>query len=128
MKIGIIVHSHTGNTLSVAQKIKEKLLTAGHSVNLEQVTAVNEDSVAAGKIQLKTIPDVSTYDILIFGAPVNGFSLSQVMKEYLLQIPSWGSMRKPPKFLTGYFSTTINKFMIIGYFIYGCICPSPRNI
>ncbi len=31
MKIGIIVHSHTGNTLSVAQKIKERLVSGGHS-------------------------------------------------------------------------------------------------
>lgn len=88
MKVGIIVHSHTGNTLSVAQKLKEQLLAAGHSVTLEQVTAVNESPSAGGKIQLKTIPDPSSYDALIIGAPVQGFSLSPVMKVYLSQIPS----------------------------------------
>lgn len=37
MKIGIILHSQTGNTLSVANKLKEKLISLGHTVNLEQV-------------------------------------------------------------------------------------------
>ncbi len=88
MKIGIIVHSKTGNTLSVAQKIKQELLNAGHSVNLEQVTAVDEDAAAQGKVQLKNIPDVSSYDAVIFGAPVHAFSLSHAMKEYLSKTAS----------------------------------------
>jgi flavodoxin len=88
MKIGIIVHSHTGNTLSVAERLKEKLVSAGHWVKLERVTAINEDPSAAGKIQLKENPDTSGYDILIFGAPVRAFSLSPVMKAYLSQLPS----------------------------------------
>lgn len=88
MKVGIIVHSHTGNTLSVAQKLMEALQTAGHLVTIEQVEAVNEDPSAAGNIQLKTIPDPSPYDTLIFGAPVRAFSLSPVMKAYLAQVAS----------------------------------------
>ncbi len=88
MKIGIIIHSHSGNTLSVAQKIKDRLAAAGHSVNLEQVTAVNGDPKEARNVQLKDIPDTSKYDLLIFGAPVWAFSLSPVMKLYLSQLPS----------------------------------------
>lgn len=87
MKVGIIVHSHTGNTLSVAERLKEKLHEAGHLVNLEQVIAINEDPSSTGNIQLKTIPDISAYNVLIFGAPVRGFSLSPVMKAYLAQLP-----------------------------------------
>lgn len=88
MKVGIIVHSHTGNTLSVAERLKEELISAGHSVNLERVTAMNEDPSASKNVQLRTIPDTSRYDALIFGAPVRAFSLSPVMKAYLSQIPS----------------------------------------
>lgn len=88
MNIGIIVHSHTGNTLSVAEKLKEKFLSEGHLVNLEQVTAVNEDPAAAANVDLKTIPDTVGYDMLIFGAPVRAFSLSPVMLLYLNQLPS----------------------------------------
>ena len=88
MNIGIIVHSHTGNTLSVAEKLKENLLSKGHLVTLEQVTAVNEDPAAATNVELKTIPDITGYDMLVFGAPVRAFSLSPVMLLYLNQLPS----------------------------------------
>ena len=88
MNIGIIVHSHTSNTLSVAEKLKEKFMADGHLVTLEQVTAVNEDPQAAATAELKTIPDTTGYDILVFGAPVRGFSLSPVMLLYLNQLPS----------------------------------------
>jgi len=83
MKIGIIVHSHTGNTLSVAQKLKEKLLTEGHPLSLEQVTAIDDSQTDVSKINLTANPDVSAYDMLIFGAPVRGFSISPVMAAYL---------------------------------------------
>jgi len=102
MRIGIVVHSHTGNTLSVAQKIKEELSAAGHTVALEQVTAVNEDPSAAGNIQLKTAPEVDSYDELIFGAPVRGLSLSPVMKAYLSQLRSL-SGKKVACFVTQHF-------------------------
>lgn len=102
MKVGIIVHSRTGNTLSVAQRLKEVLTSAGHTVNLERVTAVDENPSAAGNIKLKTIPDTSEYDVLIFGAPVHGFGLSPVMKAYLAQIPSLKG-KKVGCFLTEFF-------------------------
>ena len=39
-------------------------------------------------MQLKTCLEVDTYDALIFGAPVQAFALSPVMKRYLTQITS----------------------------------------
>lgn len=88
MKIGIIVHSHTGNTLSVAQRLEEELVKAGHTVKLERVRADNEDPSAAGMAKLIEAPEVNEYDALIFGAPVRGFSVSRIMKLYLAQLPS----------------------------------------
>ncbi|MBH1941791.1 flavodoxin [Mobilitalea sibirica] len=88
MKVGIIVHSHTGNTLSVAEKMKETLLAAGHTVNLERVEAVNEDPNEAMKTELKTAPDITGYDAYVFGAPIRAFSLSPVMLKYLKQVSS----------------------------------------
>ncbi len=86
MKIGIIIHSRTGNTLSVAQKIKEKLTEAGHSVSLEQIKAANDEPSAAGPLQLLNEPDIKDYELLIFGAPVHGFQLSAAMKTYLSRL------------------------------------------
>jgi len=88
MNIGIIVHSKTGNTLSVAQKLKEKLLTAGHSVNLDQVEPFNDGEAKAENIRLKTAPDTGAYEALVFAAPVRGASLSPAMAAYLAQSAS----------------------------------------
>lgn len=88
MKIGIIIYSLSGNTAFVAGNLKEKLLAAGHEVNLEQVSTVGKGPPAEKTFQLKTAPGVSGYDGLIFGSPVHAFSLSQVMSAYLDQLPS----------------------------------------
>jgi flavodoxin len=83
MKIGIIIHSHTGNTLSVAEKIKAALEAKGHVAKIDRVEAVNEDPAAVANLSLKSIPDTGDYDFVVFGAPVRAFSLSPAMKLYL---------------------------------------------
>lgn len=86
MKIGIIVHSKTGNTNFVAQQLKDELTSRGHKVNLKMVTALNDDQMLAAKVELKDIPSIAGYDMIILGAPVRGFSLSPVMMAYVSQI------------------------------------------
>jgi len=88
MKIGIIVHSQTGHTYSIAQKLQEKLSAAEHEVNLEQVKPIGEVKTGAKNIKFEILPDLDAYDALIFGAPVQAFSLSAVMKTYMNQIKS----------------------------------------
>jgi flavodoxin len=102
MNIGIIIHSQTGNTLSVAQKLKEKLSAAGHSVSIQRVSAANDGETNVQNIKLTEKPDAGAYDVLLFGAPVRGFSLSPVMKAYLGCI---GQLRgkKTGCFITHYF-------------------------
>ena len=87
MKIGLIVHSHTGNTLSVIEKLQEVLLANGHEAVIERVTADNEDPAAVASARLAGIPDAAPYDLLVFAAPVRAFSLSPIMKMYLAQLP-----------------------------------------
>lgn len=93
MKIGIIVYSRTNNTLSVAERLKEAIQNAGHTVDIERITAENEDPQSKSEIRLTHIPDTSVYDCVIFGAPVQGFSLSPIMKTYLLQLKQLGGKR-----------------------------------
>lgn len=88
MNIGIIIYSQTGNTFSVAQELKEKLATAGNSVNIERVLLAGDMQPGAKDIQFETRPEVGTYDALVFGAPVEAFSLSSVMRSYLRQVAS----------------------------------------
>ena len=88
MKIGIVVYSQTGNTLSVAQKLYDRNTTCGNQVSILKVTAFNEQEGELSKIGLKDIPDIENFDALIFGSPVHGFSLAPVMMAYLLQLPT----------------------------------------
>ena len=86
MNIGIIVHSQTGNTYSVVQKLQEKLLASGQAVGLERLIPVDEKQAEAKKVQLKNMPDISSYDALIISGPVRGFSISPVVAAFLSNI------------------------------------------
>jgi len=88
MKIGIIVYSQTGNTLSVAEKVKGRLAEAGHAVSLEQITVAGGRKGGDRVFQLETRPDATTYEGLVFGSAVEAFSLSPVLKAYLQGIGS----------------------------------------
>ncbi|UCF09444.1 MAG: flavodoxin family protein [Candidatus Bipolaricaulota bacterium] len=83
MKIGIVVYSWSGNTLSVAEKLKERLAAGGHDVALEQVALAEERKQGAREFTISGAPDPSSWDAVVFGAAVEAFSLSPVLKEYL---------------------------------------------
>ncbi len=88
MNIGIIVFSQSGNTYSVAQKLGEKFIQAGHSTNIERIEIVGELDPTGANFQLTTKPQVAPYDAIVFSAPVMAFALSPAMKKYLAQIGS----------------------------------------
>ena len=93
MNIGLVIYSGTGNTRSVAVKLQEKLTAAGHVVSLEEITITGNTPAQPGKFELKHIPAVDSYDALIFGAPVQAFSLNPVMKAYMAQLPPLNGKR-----------------------------------
>ncbi len=110
MNIGILVHSMTGHTLSVAQRIEKKLMDKGHTCRIERVSARDEESLSKGQvmqpIQLISPPDPLVYDALILGAPVWGFSLSKVMNAYIDRLPKL-SGKKAACFITQSFAYPI---------------------
>lgn len=88
MKIGIIVHSQTGNTFHVGQKIFERLQNEGHEVSLvrfQNVADTNGKSKTM-PLQLDSIPDVVGFDAVILGGWVEAFSLCPGFKQYLQQL------------------------------------------
>ncbi len=85
MTIGILIYSYTGNTKSVAERIKKAIEANGGQAKIEQITAENADPNGGTAITLKGIPQISGYDRLIIGAPINGFSLCRAMKMYLAE-------------------------------------------
>ena len=88
MNISIIVYSQTGNTNSVALKLKEKLFADGHSVDLIRLKVSDKSQPKMRVFQFETLPDIGQYDAIMFGSPVEAFSLSPAMKSYLTQITS----------------------------------------
>ncbi len=87
MNIGMIVYSETGNTQAVAQRVAETLTAAGHSVEIRQVT-IEAREKADAQVKLKDVPSADGFDLLIFGAPVQAFSLCRAMTLYLKQLKS----------------------------------------
>jgi flavodoxin len=88
MKIGIIVYSFTGNTNSVAQKIQDKLLQAGHLAEIKRIIIKGGEQPNSKQFIFENPPTINKYDALIFGAPVRGFSISPVISTYLKQLSS----------------------------------------
>jgi flavodoxin len=76
------VYSYTGNTLSVAERIKEQIEKNGDQAQIHRITCVNGAPNGQKKMMLKEIPNVSEYDKLIIGAPINGFSICKALKIY----------------------------------------------
>ena len=87
MRIGIIVYSYTGNTLSVANRLSEAL-KLNHEVEIKRITAENEQEGLAKDIILKEKFAVDQYDVVVFASPVHAFHLCAVMTAYLMQLNS----------------------------------------
>ena len=85
MKIGIIIYSYSGNTLKVAEAIKEQLDHSGIITEINQITAIN-DNPTNQEVVLDTIPNLMDYDGVILATPVRGFQIAPVMKAYLRQL------------------------------------------
>ncbi len=93
MRIGIVVYSQTGHTRQVAAKLKETLAAAGHSVTLDEVTLTQPRTSGAKSVELGPLPNVESYDLVAFGAPVEAFSLTPVMSQALGAIGSLSAKR-----------------------------------
>jgi flavodoxin len=88
MNIGIVIYSWSGNTLSVGEKLQAKLQSAGHTAELLPVKVIGERKQGAREFELDTLPNLSAYDGIVFGAAVEAFSLSPVLTAYLKKVSS----------------------------------------
>jgi flavodoxin len=80
MKVGIILFSETGNTYSVAKKIKEHIKSK--DVTIEKIE-VERNSMNRQDFNITYKPRTEDYDLIIFGSFTEGFQLNPVMKSYL---------------------------------------------
>jgi len=83
MDTAIIYHSKTGITERFANSLAEALKQKGHSVTgikLQTSAPVKQASVRdKQEISFTNLPDLSAYDLLIFGGPVWAFGSSPVI-------------------------------------------------
>jgi flavodoxin len=101
MNIGIILYSHTGKTLSVAERLVKAAKNQGHRVGIEPIQIAPNDPNVADSV-LISAPSPLPYDRLVLASPVHGFRMSRAMKLYLEQLPNLNG-RKIACFVTHYF-------------------------
>lgn len=89
MKIGIIVYSQTNNTLGVAERLKDALVSGGAEAEIARVAVEGGDPKSGTPLKLIGAPDPNGYDALVFASPVQAFSLAQAMALYLKQLPKF---------------------------------------
>jgi flavodoxin len=82
MKIGIIYYSITGNTRSVAQKLRDDLIEQNNSVDLLEIQ-VEQNDPHPTIIEFIKQPKTTGFELLVFASPVHGFQPSAVIKAYL---------------------------------------------
>jgi hypothetical protein len=97
MKVGIILYSLTGNTLSVAEQLQGQLAAAGHEVVMERFNALS-DPTKNPRPEIDRLPDASGYDALVVAAPVHAFGLAGPMQVCLERLETGGP--KPAVLLT----------------------------
>ncbi len=120
MKIGIIVHSKSGHTFNVAQKLAAKCTEKKLNTDVFRLKAEGKIVPHAKKITISDPPAIGSFDVLIFGGPVWAFDASPVIAAYLRSIGNckgkkiicFVTMGFPFAFLGGNQAlTTINKLL-----------------
>ncbi|MEN8907947.1 MAG: hypothetical protein ABF289_18500 [Clostridiales bacterium] len=92
MRIGIIVHSVSGKTKSIAEMLKDRAPDS-YSVTVEEVKPTSDWKTGDKNVNLEVSPAIDGYDVLIIGAPIMAFSIDPVMKTYLTGIDSFNNKK-----------------------------------
>jgi hypothetical protein len=85
MKIGIIVHSHSGFTYQAASDLRGALEAAGHQVTLARIKTKPDYRPVEPVSALAQAPRAEGYDALVLASPVNAFRLGNAMTAWIGQ-------------------------------------------
>ena len=85
MKIGIFVHSQSGNTAKVGLALTHALRESGHDVSVELLRTVGKVHPRMRHVEFRTIPDMTDFEVVMFGGPIWAFNASPVLVSLLKQ-------------------------------------------
>ena len=102
MKIGIFVHSQSGNTARLALAVTHALREKGQEVDVELLRPIGKIHPGIRHVEFKSLPEIEGYDMVIFAGPVWGFNASPVVVSLLHQISGLNG-KKTMFFLTSGF-------------------------
>lgn len=88
MNIQLIVHSQTGNTLSVASALLAAVEPVNPNITLTHVQATNEREMDKTKIVITELPDCNNADLIVLGAPVRGANASPAIMKTISDLSS----------------------------------------
>jgi NAD(P)H dehydrogenase (quinone) len=86
MKIGIFVHSQSGNTAKLGLAVVNALREKGHDVSIELLRPVGKVHPRMRHVEFRTLPETEEYDMVLFGGPIWAFHASPVVVSLLKQI------------------------------------------
>jgi NAD(P)H dehydrogenase (quinone) len=86
MKIGIFVHSQSGNTAKLGLAVTHALREKGHEVSVELLRPFGKVSLWSRNVRFRTMPEPDEFDILLLGGPNWAFGSSPVIVSLLRQL------------------------------------------
>ena len=93
MKIGLLVHSVTGNTLSVMKKLKIALEEKDHEVELKEIKTAAKVEMGQKEAEFTENPSPLAYDAVVFGSHTEAFQLETAMQLYFKQIENFNGLK-----------------------------------
>jgi NAD(P)H dehydrogenase (quinone) len=86
MHLGIIIHSQSGHTATVAKAIAEKFRQNGHEVDIKLLMTTGMAKPGSKKFSICNAPEqeeIDGYEAILFGGPVWAFRSSPVIQDFL---------------------------------------------
>jgi NAD(P)H dehydrogenase (quinone) len=86
MKIGIIIYSMSGHTVTIAKAIAERFRKENHDVDIKLLMVTGMTHPGSKRFSICNMPEseeIDEYDALVFGGPVWLFKASPVILKFI---------------------------------------------
>lgn len=107
MKIGVFVHSQTGNTAKLGLAVVHALREKGHDVAIELLRPAGRVNPGSKNIEFRNLPDAARFEAVLFGGPIWAHNVSPVITSAITQIAGLKG-KKTLFFLTSFFPPSLS--------------------